>query len=85
MIEAYVALNNYPQAAQAAAKVTEIEPNRKENWQKEGNLRQMHGDYESALAKYDRALNLDPKHVDALYRKALSKMAMGNNSEARSS
>lgn len=84
MIEAYVALNNYLQAAEVAAKVTEIEPNRKENWQKEGNLLQMHGDYENASAKYDGALNLDPKYVDALYRKALSKMALGNNSEAMS-
>jgi len=64
--------------------VTEIEPNRKENWLKEGNLLQMHGDYESAAAKYDGALNLDPKYVDALYRKALSLMAQGDNSEAMS-
>lgn len=82
IIEAYIALNNYPQAAEAAAKVTEIAPNKKENWQKEGNLWQMHGDYEKAATKYDRALNLDPKYVDALYRKALSLMALGNNSGA---
>ena len=84
MIETYIALNNYQQAAESAIKVTEIEPNRKENWQKEGNLLQMHGDYESALAKYDGALNLDRNYVDALYRKALSRMAQGNNSDAMS-
>jgi tetratricopeptide (TPR) repeat protein len=82
IIEAYTALTNYQDAAEAAAKVTEIEPNRKENWQQEGNLLQMHGDYEKAAAKYDRALNLDPRYVGAMYRKALSLMALGNNSEA---
>ena len=84
MIETYIALNNYQQAAEAATKVTEIEPNKKENWQKEGNLLQMHGDYENASVKYDGALNLDRDYVDALYRKALSRMAQGNNSDAMS-
>jgi len=84
MIEAYIALNDYLQAAETAAKVTEIEPNRKENWLKEGNFLQMHGDYESAAAKYDGALDLDPNYIDALYRKALSLMARGDNSEAMS-
>jgi tetratricopeptide (TPR) repeat protein len=82
IIKAYIAMNDYKQAAEAAAKVTEIAPNKKENWQQEGTLWQMHGDYEKAAAKYDRALNLDHKYADALYRKALSLMALGNNREA---
>lgn len=84
MIEAYVAMSLYSEAAMAAAKVTEIEPNRKENWLKEGNLLQMQGDYESAMAKYGSALNLEPRYTDALYRKALSLMALGENNEALS-
>jgi superkiller protein 3 len=82
IIKAYIAMNDNRKAAEAAAKVTEILPNKKENWQQEGNLWQMNGDYGKAAAKYDGALNLDPKYVDALYRKALSLMALGNNSEA---
>ena len=82
IIKAYTAMNDYNQAAWAAAKVTEIAPNKKENWLQEGNLLQMHGDYEKAMAKYDGALNLDPKYVDASYRKALSLIALRNNSEA---
>lgn len=84
MIEAYVALNSFSKAANAAAKVTEIEPNRKENWLKEGNLLQMQGDYENAGIKYERALDLDARFTDALYRKALSLMALGNGSGAMS-
>ncbi len=82
IIKAYTAMDDYKQAAEAAAKVTGIDPNRKENWQQEGNLLQMNGDYEKALAKYDRALNLDARYFDAMYRKALSLVALGNNSEA---
>lgn len=60
IIEAYAAMSNYQQAAEAAGEIRAIEPNKKENWLKEGSLLQMAGDYRSALAKIDGALGLDP-------------------------
>ena len=84
MIEAYIALNRYQEASEAAAVITEIEPKRKENWLKEGNLWQMQGDYERAAEKYDQALELDRNYPDALYRKAVSLLALENNSGAMS-
>jgi len=82
IIEAYVALNNNPEASDAAAKLTAIEPTRKENWLKEGNLLQMQGLYDMAAEKYKSALDIDPQYKDALYRRAVSFMAIGNDSGA---
>jgi tetratricopeptide (TPR) repeat protein len=82
IIEAYVAMSDYGQAAEAASQIRMIEPNKKENWLKEGSLMQMAGDYRGALARFDGALNLDAKYADAMYRKALSLMVLENRSEA---
>ena len=82
MIEDYISINNYPEASKAAARLTEIESGRKENWLREGDLLQMQGSYEEAIVKYEGALKLDAKYIDALYRNGISLMAMGNNSGA---
>lgn len=82
LVESYISLKNYAQAAQASAKIAEIEPNRKDNWLKAGNLLQMQGDYENATDMYDHALLLDPNYKDALYRKALSLIALDENGKA---
>jgi tetratricopeptide (TPR) repeat protein len=34
MMDAYIALNNYEKAFEAAAEIVEIEPSRKDNWLK---------------------------------------------------
>jgi len=82
LIEAYAALNDYEMASEAAGRLTEIEPARKDYWLKEGNMLQMLGRYDQALARYDRALEIDYRYKDALYRKGLSLLALGNNSGA---
>jgi tetratricopeptide (TPR) repeat protein len=82
LIEAYAALNDYMKASEAAARLTEIEPARKENWLREGIMLQMQGSYEEALSRYDRAIEIDPRYKDALYRKGLSLLALGNESGA---
>jgi hypothetical protein len=38
MTEAYTALEDYPKASVTAANATELEPKKKENWLREGNL-----------------------------------------------
>ena len=82
LMEAYAAVNDHVKASQAAARLTEIDPTRKDYWLKEGNMLQMLGDYADALARYDRALEIDYRYKDALYRKGLSLLAQGNNSGA---
>ena len=73
MIQDYVALNDYPKASDAAAKITEIEPKTKENWLTLGNLLQMQGLYDAAAKKYSSALDI-----------ANAPGAFGNEVEAQS-
>lgn len=82
LVEAYAALFDYEKASQAASRLTEIEPGRKDYWLKEGNMLQMLGSYAEASARYDRALEIDYRYKDALYRKGLSLLALGDSSGA---
>jgi tetratricopeptide (TPR) repeat protein len=80
--EDYTALKEYANASAAAARTTELDNKTKTNWLREGNLLQAQGMYQESVAKYDGALALDPQYKDALYKKATSLMATGNNTGA---
>ena len=67
--EDFTALKDYANASIAAAKATELDNKTKANWLREGNLLQLQGLYQEAVAKYDGALTLDPLYKDALYKK----------------
>lgn len=82
MVEAYTALKDYPNASVAAARLTKLGPNNKANWLREGNLLQMQGLYNESTAKYERAVALDDKYKDALYREGISFMALGDDAKA---
>ena len=45
-------------------------------------MRQMQGDYQAALQSYQGALEIDPQYRDALYRKGISLLALGQRQEA---
>jgi tetratricopeptide (TPR) repeat protein len=82
LMEAYASLDDYGKASEAAGRLTEIDPGRKDYWLKEGNMLQMLGRYAEASNSYDRALEIDYRYKDAIYRKGLSFLAMGNSSGA---
>jgi len=82
LVEAYAAIGDYDNAFQAAARLTGIDPARKDYWLKEGNMLQMLGRYAEASARYDRALEIDHRYKDAMYRQGLSFLALENSSDA---
>jgi len=84
LMEAYAAIGDYDNAFLAAARLTGIDPARKDYWLKEGNMLQMLGRYAEASARYDSALEIDRKYKDAIYRQGLSFLALGNSSGALS-
>lgn len=47
-----------------------------------GDLRDSQGQYEKALAAYDKALEIDPDDADAWFNKGETLMKMGNIPEA---
>jgi DNA-directed RNA polymerase subunit alpha len=49
----------------------------------EGRLRELDGDAMGAIASYDEALGLDPRHREALFRLALNVDLRGEDEEAR--
>lgn len=78
LTDAYTFRKDYANASAAAAKVTEFDSKNMYNWLREGNLLQMQGLFSEAIPKFDGALRINAKYKDALYRKALSLMAMNN-------
>jgi predicted Zn-dependent protease len=78
LADGYANREDYANASDAAAKVTEFE-GKKENWLREGKLLQMQGLFKDAEFKLDGALKFDPNYEDALYRKALSRIVSNNS------
>jgi tetratricopeptide (TPR) repeat protein len=82
LADAYSAKKDYANASAAAEKLVEISPKNKGYWLKAGTLLQMEGNFSRAESRLDRALALDANYKDALYRKALSKMAANLSDQA---
>ncbi len=82
MVEAYTALTDYANASLTAARLTELGPTNKVNWLREGNLLQMQGHYSESMAKYEKALELDGRYKDALYRAGISFLEEGDRENA---
>ncbi len=60
----------------------DIDPKNKAYWLKKGTLQQMQGDFGNAALDLDRAIAIDAKYKDAIYRKALSELSANNTSQA---
>lgn len=73
--EAYTALKDYANASAAAAKATESDGSK-------GNLLQIQGKYQEAIAKFDAAIALDPLYKDAIYKKGVALMTSGSITQA---
>jgi tetratricopeptide (TPR) repeat protein len=82
LADAYSAKKDYANASAAAGKLPMISPKNKGYWLKAGTLLQMEGNFSGAESSLDRALALDANYKDALYRKALSKMAANLSDQA---
>ncbi len=82
LADSYSACKDYANASAAAAVLTRLDPKNKGYWLKNGTLLQVRGDFEGAREDFDRALALDVKYKDAIYRKALSDLAVNNTDEA---
>jgi len=82
LADAYSAKKDYANASAAAEKLVEISPKNKWYWLKAGTFLQMEGNFSGAESRLDRALALDANYKDALYRKALSKMAANLSDQA---
>ena len=61
----------------------ELEQMKKEHeWVTIANLKDSQGEYEEAIAAYDKALQIDPDDADALFDKAETLQKMGRFKEA---
>ena len=61
----------------------ELEQMKKEHeWVTIANLKDSQGEYEEAIAAYDKALQIDPDDADALFDKAETLQKMGKFQEA---
>jgi tetratricopeptide (TPR) repeat protein len=61
----------------------ELDQLKRENeWVQQGNLKDSQGNYEEAIADYDKALQIDPDDADALFDKAETLQKMGKFKEA---
>ena len=82
LVDSYSASKDYSSASAMASVLTGINPTNKGYWLKSGTLLQIRGDFEGAQEDFDRALSLDGMYREALYRKALSELAVNNTNRA---
>ncbi len=67
----------FREAESAAAKVLAMAPGSAEGWYQKGSIAHVQGDLKSALAAYDKALSLEPDHVEARVTRAGLLLDMG--------
>jgi len=82
LVDSYSASKDYSSASAMASVLTGINPTNKGYWLKSGTLLQIRGDFGGAQEDFDRALSLDGKYREALYRKAVSELAVNNTNRA---
>jgi len=63
-------------------KAVDLEPQHPEVFALMGDCCDYLGQYEQAIAHYDRALVLDPYHADAWFNKGMTLRSMDRNTEA---
>ncbi|HOC83844.1 MAG TPA: tetratricopeptide repeat protein [Methanoculleus sp.] len=69
-------------AVEYLMEAVDIEPKHPEAFALMGDCCDYLGQYEQAIANYDRALELDPYHADAWFNKGMSLRSIGRNIEA---
>ena len=64
--------------ADAIAALLALEPKTAADYLTRGNARSDRKDYDGAIADYDQAIRLDPKHATAYYNRGIARKAKGN-------
>ena len=82
LADTYSVSKDYGNGSRAASELTRLYPKNKGYWLKNGTLLQMQGHFEDASADFDKAILLDAKYKDAMYRKAISELAANNIDQA---
>jgi tetratricopeptide (TPR) repeat protein len=72
-----------PQVVALEGNTMDIEDvKKKQEWVEQGNLLDIQGQYEKAIAAYDNALKIDPEDADAIFVKGQTLVKLGRVPEA---
>ena len=82
IVESYEKQNDYANAIKAGKRLCALRPFETATHSNLGHLLCQNGNFDQAIVVLDRALEINPSHLDSLFNKAVALMCAGRNEEA---